>query len=85
MALKKIVNGVEVDLTEAEALELLTEWQNNDLVKQQDLRVNGYKKLRKKAYPSIEDQLDIIFHEGVDGWKARIQLIKDLYPKPIAD
>ena len=41
-----------------------------------------YKDERKAAYPSIEDQLDKIFHEGVDAWKADIQAIKNKYPKP---
>ena len=37
--------------------------------------------LRKKAYPSWEDQLDYIYHNGIDGWKATIKTIKDKYPK----
>ena len=37
--------------------------------------------LRAKAYPSIPDQLDVIFHSGIDAWKASIQLVKDKYPK----
>lgn len=41
-----------------------------------------YQRLRAKAYPSIEDQLDALFHLGYDGWKAQIQAIKDRYPKP---
>ena len=41
-----------------------------------------YKDERKAAYPSIEAQLDKIFHEGVDAWKADIQAIKDAHPKP---
>ena len=41
-----------------------------------------YKYKRKEEYPSIEDQLDKIFHEGVDAWKADIQAIKNKYPKP---
>lgn len=41
-----------------------------------------YKDERKAAYPSIEDQLDKIFHDGIDAWKAEIQAIKDAHPKP---
>ena len=37
--------------------------------------------LRKKAYPTWEDQLDDIYHNGIDGWKATIKTIKDKYPK----
>ena len=40
-----------------------------------------YKYLRAQAYPSIADQLDSIFHVGIDGWKATIQDVKDKYPK----
>ena len=36
---------------------------------------------RKNEYPSIEDQLDDLFHNGFDGWKTSIQAIKDKYPK----
>ena len=36
---------------------------------------------RKNDYPSIPDQLDDIFHNGIDGWKATIQETKDKYPK----
>ena len=36
----------------------------------------------KHAYPSIEDQLDFLYHQGYDGWKAKILEIKNQYPKP---
>ena len=41
-----------------------------------------YSRDRAVAYPSIEDQLDKIYHEGIDGWKTTIQAVKDEYPKP---
>lgn len=44
--------------------------------------VELFKEKRRSAYPSIGDQLDKIYHEGVDAWKAEIQLIKDSIPKP---
>jgi len=38
--------------------------------------------LRKKAYPSWEDQLDYIYHNGVEDWKTNIITpIKEKYPK----
>ena len=40
-----------------------------------------YARDRAKAYPSIADQLDDIYHNGVDGWKATIKAVKDTYPK----
>ena len=35
----------------------------------------------KRVYPSIADQLDDIYHNGIDGWKATIKAIKDANPK----
>jgi len=40
-----------------------------------------YANKRSTAYPSIEDQLDKIFHDGLDAWKAEIQAVKDAHPK----
>ena len=42
---------------------------------------NQYQRDRATDYPAIADQLDDIFHNGIDGWKATIQLTKDKYPK----
>ena len=41
-----------------------------------------YKINRANEYPPIEDQLDSIYHNGIDGWKTTIKAIKDKYPKP---
>jgi len=41
----------------------------------------AYKDNRKAEYPSIADQLDDLYHNGIDGWKATIKAIKDKYPK----
>ena len=41
-----------------------------------------YKYSRAKAYPSIADQLDQIYHQGLDAWKATILAVKEEYPKP---
>ena len=40
-----------------------------------------YQRDREKEYPSIADQLDDIYHNGIDGWKATIKVTKDKYPK----
>jgi hypothetical protein len=42
---------------------------------------NKYQRDRKAEYPSIEDQLDDIYHNGIDGWKTTIKTTKDKYPK----
>ena len=47
-----------------------------------DLENDSYKSQRRAEYPSIEDQLDTIYHSGVAGWKTTIKAIKDKYPKP---
>ena len=37
---------------------------------------------REAEYPKWQDQLDKIYHSGIDAWKADIKAIKDKYPKP---
>jgi hypothetical protein len=46
-----------------------------------DLENDSYKSKRRAEYPKTEDQLDDIYHNGIDGWKATIKAIKDKYPK----
>jgi hypothetical protein len=41
-----------------------------------------YQRLRAKAYPSFEEQFDLLYHGGYDIWKEEINKIKDMYPKP---
>ena len=43
---------------------------------------NQYQVQRAQAYPSIVDQLDILYHQGYDGWKATITAVKEEFPKP---
>ena len=40
-----------------------------------------YARKREAEYPSIPDQLDEIYHNGVNAWKAEIKKTKDKYPK----
>ena len=40
-----------------------------------------YQRDRAVEYPSIVDQLDDIYHNGIDAWKATIKITKDKYPK----
>lgn len=40
-----------------------------------------YQRQRADAYPSIEEQLDLMFHGGYEAWRAQIQAIKDQFPK----
>ena len=43
--------------------------------------VNEYQRQRAQEYPSIADQLDTLYHSGLDAWKAQIKTVKDKYPK----
>tara|TARA_B100000424_G_scaffold42176_1_gene28609 strand:+ start:224 stop:826 length:603 start_codon:yes stop_codon:yes gene_type:complete len=43
--------------------------------------VTTYTEARAAEYPPIVDQLDKIYHNGIDAWKADIKVIKDKYPK----
>ena len=47
-----------------------------------DLENDSYKSQRRAEYPSIVDQLDDIYNNGIDAWKATIKTTKDKYPKP---
>ena len=78
----KVVDGIQIDLTAEEVEATLNSWADNELARQLDEEANGYKEARKIAYPSIENQLDEIFHNGIDSWKAIIQEVKDDNPKP---
>ena len=59
----------EADI-KAKQVELQTEFDNKE-----------YQRKRAVEYPSIKDQLDDIYHNGVDGWKTTIKAVKDKYPK----
>ena len=48
---------------------------------QADFDAKQYQRDREKEYPVIVDQLDDIYHNGIDGWKATIKVTKDKYPK----
>lgn len=52
---------------------------------QAEYEYNQYQRDRAFAYPSIQDQLDTLYHQGYDGWKASISEVKNKYPKPGED
>ena len=47
--------------------------------------LNAYQEKRKLEYPDWEDQLDKIYHDGINAWKTDIKAIKDKYPKQTMD
>lgn len=68
--------GDKTPITQAEADEIRAQ------VQQAALDKLDYKARRVMEYPSFGDQMDMIFHNGLDYWKQQIQLVKDKYPKP---
>ncbi len=56
---------------DAELSRLITEYNNKK-----------YQRDRSSEYPSVVDQLDDIYHNGIEAWKATIKATKDKYPKP---
>lgn len=65
-AFDKDGNKVEIDL------DLVDAWVDPE----------QYKYQRQQEYPSLPDQLDYIYHNGVDAWKKdMIDPVKNKYPK----
>lgn len=40
-----------------------------------------YAQKRAAEYPSFADQFDLLYHGGMDAWKAAIDVVKNKYPK----
>ena len=49
---------------------------------QADYDSKKYQRDRADAYPSWQDQMDLLYHGGVDALKAELKKTKDKYPKP---
>ena len=74
-----LINGELVTVTEQEHAETETLWkaQSEEMAKVQ------YQEDRKLAYPNLAEQLDYIYHNGIDKWKTDIvDPVKKKYPKP---
>tara|TARA_R100000995_G_C3449698_1_gene107503 strand:- start:42 stop:287 length:246 start_codon:yes stop_codon:yes gene_type:complete len=59
----------------------VVDWTPEQLAAHAEAEANAWKGAREVAYPSWQDQLDNIYHNGIDAWKADIKAIKDKYPK----
>ena len=66
----KDTTPIDIATIDAKVAELDTEYDANE-----------YQRDRAAEYPSIVDQLDDIYHNGIDAWKATIKTTKDKYPK----
>ena len=73
---------------------VITEWHDTEVTKPTQAEIDAeiirlqaaydakaYSRNRAAEYPSIADQLDDIYHNGIDAWKATIKTTKDKYPK----
>lgn len=90
--LNKIVDGETITLTPDEYEQTINEWAQNSYNQQQenDVKENGgasanYAQYRIEAYGSIGDQLDMQYHDSVNGttvWQDHIAAVKAKYPKP---
>ena len=81
-----VIRGTELDLCILEWVNGTTEISKADIeAKMTELQTaydnNEYQRDRAKEYPSMADQLDDIYHNGIDAWKATIKTTKDKYPK----
>ena len=82
MARFKHITGLgNVQFTQEEESLRDAEEAQAELDRQEYLKVK-YKDDRKMDYPSYADQLDTIYHQGIDAWKAEIKAVKAKYPKP---
>ena len=85
-AIKKInsdaqftITGNDIDTCEIEWVEDTTQISKENI--KSKMSEVDYIEKRANEYPAIIDQLDDIYHNGIDGWKATIKTIKDKYPK----
>ncbi len=64
------IKGDLIPVDEEEVKRIEDEW-----------KAQQYQRDRQEQYPNIVDQLDDLYHNGIDGWKTTIKAIKDKYPK----
>ena len=76
---KVVIRGSDLDTCTIEWLDGTAEISKADI--QAKINETQYQRDRSKEYPSIVDQLDDIYHNGIDAWKATIKTTKDKYPK----
>ena len=75
----KQVNNERLPISDDDFEQMVIDCANNKFNEQEF----GYIQKRQEAYPAIGEQLDYIFHNGLEAWKSDIiQPIKDQFPKP---
>lgn len=87
----KMVNGVRIPLTEEEIQQVL--WDREQARLEEEARLleeqrTEYMRLRQAEYPPLAEQMDMMYHDQVNGtnhWFELIESIKLKYPKPNQD
>ncbi len=78
-----VLRGNTLEWADEEQTEPTTSEINAEVIRlQAAYDAKSYARSRANEYPSIADQLDDIYHNGIDAWKATIKTTKDKYPKP---
>ena len=63
----------------------VVDWTPEELAAHAEAEANAWKGARQAAYPSWQDQLDMQYHDAVDGtttWEDAIAKVKEDNPKP---
>ena len=79
----RMING-ESDVRDINdlAIEIDEDLIQQELVKlQAEYDAHENERNRQAEYPALAEQLDEIYHNGIDSWKAIIKVTKDKYPK----
>jgi len=77
-------NGVRIQFTAEQETARDVEEARQAVIKVAEQAVQ-YKKNRGEAYPSIGDQLDMMWHDKNDDtttWEDAVQAVKNAHPKP---
>jgi|TARA_R100000093_G_scaffold62809_1_gene33854 hypothetical protein len=78
MTLYREVDGVKIEMSAEEEAEIRASREQAIA----ESAATRYSRDRQNTYPSWQDQLDQIYHEGIDAWKVSVKKIKDDNPKP---
>lgn len=86
--MQKVVNGKIIPLTEEEIQQVLYDREQARLREEERIleeQRTEYMRLRQSEYPPLAEQLDMMYHDRINGtenWLDTITMIKTKYPKP---
>ena len=90
LALKELIpngfsnSGVNITLPEGSNDKIPTQKQIDDKIAELKVEYanNKYQRDRAADYPSWQEQMDLLYHGGIDALKAELKKTKDKFPKP---